>query len=556
MLQKWVTFRVTEERRIAVYKEISEGSTPAPRFYFMVVASNMIAVLGLMSNSPAVIIGAMLVAPLMTPIFGIALALIRGAPSLLGRALRAEVLGVSLCIAISFLFGLVPMSMELTTEMLGRSQPNLLDLLVAVFAGLAGSYAMVDERISPTLPGVAIATAIVPPLANTGLCFALGEINGGFGSFFLFLANFFSILIAASVVFASTGMATFSKKLSPSDLARRFGVAVVSLSIIAVVFTYSLVRLVNQRYLRQSIKTELIGAMTDIPGSYMREFMWERSDDGLHILATVRTPQTITPNRVADIQNQLSQALGRPIHLIIRNNPVKDIAASGSTSQVAAVEQEGEFLADKRASVEQKISLAEQVLWEHFSKWPGFNVLNTEYRKFRSGDLIVASVENPYPFTTAELLEVEQEIRDRTNNPNVQLTLSRSKPEILDDNGPLFPEWVNYEDWSGEEEPQMAAMKRSIADEIAAYPNVFLTRCHFRLRESGWKILMELTGLQALPPKALEGIRQRVSARHARPFELYAWFRPGTVITSEGYQSYDDFIKGPMEYNKRQWEQQ
>lgn len=556
MLQKWVTFKVTEERRITVFKEISEGSTPAPRFYFMVVAANMIAVLGLMSNSPAVIIGAMLVAPLMTPIFGIALSLIRGTPKLLGRSLRAEVLGVLLCIAISYFFGLLPLSMDPTAEMLARAQPNLLDLLVAVFAGLAGAYAMVDERISPTLPGVAIATAIVPPLANTGLCFALGEIAGGFGSFFLFLANFFSILIAASMVFAATGMGTYTKKLSPRDLTRRFGIAVVSLSIITVVFTFSLAKLVRQRHLRQSIKVELNQAMTEIPGSFMREFMWEKASDGLHVLATVRTPTTITPDRVATIQNRMSKALDQPIHLIIRNNPVKDIAAIGSSAQVAAVDDKGDFLAAKRTPVEEKLSLAEQVLWEHFSKWPGFHVLNTEYRLMQSGDFLLVSVQNPYNFSPEEIAAAENAVRERIQDPNVFLILNRSKPEILDSYGSILPEWDNYEGWTERKEETITAIRQAVASELVDYSDVFLRRSHLRILKEGWKILLETTGLRPLKPEELEQIRTRVAARINQPLELYAWFRYEAVVTPDGYRSYDEFIREPMEHNKQRWEEE
>ena len=84
--------------------------------------------------------------------------------------------------------------------MLARTQPNLIDLLVAVFAGLAGAYALVDERISPALPGVAIATAIVPPLSTCGLCIAMGAWTGAFGALLLFLANFVSILLVALLV--------------------------------------------------------------------------------------------------------------------------------------------------------------------------------------------------------------------------------------------------------------------------------------------------------------------------------------------------------------------
>ena len=136
-----------------------------------------------MANSPAVVIGAMLVSPLMTPIFGTALGMIRGDGSLFGRAVRAEIGGILLAIAFGALFGTLPLATEVTPEMLSRTTPTLLDLLVAVFAGLAGTLAVVDERISPALPGVAISTAIVPPLSTCGLCLAVGAFKGAYGAF-------------------------------------------------------------------------------------------------------------------------------------------------------------------------------------------------------------------------------------------------------------------------------------------------------------------------------------------------------------------------------------
>ncbi|MEN8808614.1 MAG: DUF389 domain-containing protein, partial [Desulfobacterales bacterium] len=165
--------QITPERAQLVVQEISDASEPGLRFYILVIVSTMIAGFGLTMNSTAVIIGAMLVAPLMTPIFGIALALIRGDARLLGRASQAEIAGVAAAIAMGFILGIIYPSLEPTPEMISRTQPQLFDLMVAIFSGFAGAYALVDEKISPALPGVAIATAIVPPLANTGLCFAV-----------------------------------------------------------------------------------------------------------------------------------------------------------------------------------------------------------------------------------------------------------------------------------------------------------------------------------------------------------------------------------------------
>ena len=159
--------QVSPERAKTVVDEITVGSSSHFRFYAMLIASAMIATFGLSANSTAVIIGAMLVSPLMTPIFGVALGMLEGNPRLLGRALVAEFLGAALAIGAAYLIGTMDFTAgEATPEMLLRTRPNLLDLLVAIFAGFAGAYALVDARISPALPGVAIATAIVPPLAT------------------------------------------------------------------------------------------------------------------------------------------------------------------------------------------------------------------------------------------------------------------------------------------------------------------------------------------------------------------------------------------------------
>lgn len=561
MLKNPITFNVTPERRIEIFKEISDGSTPAPKFYFMVVASVMIAVLGLIGNSPAVIIGAMLVAPLMTPIFGIALSLVRGAHKLLGRALRAEVMGILLCIGISYIFGLIPMAIEPTHEMLSRSQPNLLDLMVAVFAGLAGAYAMVDERISPSLPGVAIATAIVPPLANAGLCFAIGETTYGFGSLLLFLANFFSILIAASIIFATTGMGAYTKSLSRQELVRRFGVAVICLLALTIVFTYSLAQLVHKRQIHQSIRSELVQALVGFPGTHLNRFNWSSAHDGLHVLAVVRTPNVIDPVEVAKIQSRLEKALEQKTHLIIRTTLVKDIAAIGSASHVADMEAGDEGVHKKnnlpgeQIPSQKKASLAEQVLWEHFSKWPGFYVNNVEYREHEAGDFILANVQNAYAFTKKELISAESAIRIRLKDPDVFLIISRLKPDIIDNRGPLIPEWDNYEDWTEEKEKQMVAIEEATQAEMATIKDVFFQRCHLRFVKDQWKILIETTGLRPLTPKELEQIRSRLAVKFNQPLEVYAWFRYDAVVTPGGYTSFQDFIKAPMRYNKQQWKE-
>jgi len=247
MAGRFVWLKTSPQRVETVIGDIKFGSEPRFSFYAMLLVSSLIASIGLIADSTAVIIGAMLVSPLMTPIFGIALSMLRGDTRLFWKAVSTEVLGVIIAVGVAFILGMLPLAIEATPEMLARTKPNLLDLLVAVFAGFAGTFAIIDERVSPALPGVAIATAIVPPLSNTGLCLALGATGGAIGSFTLFVAIFFAILLIGALTFAAAGMQTKTAKLKQKDLARNFLFAVAGFVFVSVLLTQSLVNMVSER---------------------------------------------------------------------------------------------------------------------------------------------------------------------------------------------------------------------------------------------------------------------------------------------------------------------
>jgi len=135
----------------------------------------MIGCYGLFENSPAVVIGAMIVAMLLGPISGVALGLVERNNPLLRRALSTLVGGVSVVYGTAFLAGLVHSEFPLTGETYARTAPNLLDLLIALGGGAAGAYAMVSPRLSLATVGVAISTALVPALSSSAICVARGE---------------------------------------------------------------------------------------------------------------------------------------------------------------------------------------------------------------------------------------------------------------------------------------------------------------------------------------------------------------------------------------------
>jgi len=178
----------------------------AVSFALTLALSVTIAVMGLATDSVAIVIGAMLVAPLMTPIMGFVGAI---GLSLGRRATRAAILvlaGSFGSIGLAALLSRLLLDLQLGDEIMGRTSPDIRDLVVAVAAGAAGAYATAREDVSASLPGVAVAVALVPPLAVTGLLLDSGEYTLAWGSMLLFLTNLFAIALSALVVFAATGV--------------------------------------------------------------------------------------------------------------------------------------------------------------------------------------------------------------------------------------------------------------------------------------------------------------------------------------------------------------
>jgi uncharacterized hydrophobic protein (TIGR00271 family) len=177
------------------------------RFAVMLALSVVIAVLGLSMNSDAVIIGAMLIAPLMTPLIGTAAALVMAWPRRLAQSALAVLAGSAGAVGISFvLTWLLPAADRvLTPAVLSRTSPDLRDLVVALAAGAAGAYATAREDVSAALPGVAVAVALVPPLAATGFTLAVGRADLAGGAFLLFAANLVAIVLVGAVVLVASG---------------------------------------------------------------------------------------------------------------------------------------------------------------------------------------------------------------------------------------------------------------------------------------------------------------------------------------------------------------
>ncbi len=214
---------LNEDRKWQIYQEISESvSLSSSSYWLQVLFSAGIATLGLVLNSPAVIIGAMLISPLMGSILASGLGLAVGDLVLVARASVNLILSCTLAIALALLLVFCLPFKEITSEILARTQPNLLDLLVALFSGAVGSVAIcqVSQGVATSLPGVAIAVALMPPLCvvgyGLGIQLSVANSNGlqiALGGGLLFFTNLVAIIFTAMVVFFLVHLDTSSVQL-------------------------------------------------------------------------------------------------------------------------------------------------------------------------------------------------------------------------------------------------------------------------------------------------------------------------------------------------------
>lgn len=213
-VRAWVSRRTSasEDRATLQDKVYFEGpSAPVryARFAALMGFASVIASFGVVVESTAVVIGAMLVAPLMVPLMGIALAVPMGWARRLRRCAGVAVSGVGIAIATGAIVGASGRGVDVTTntEVLSRISPTAADLAIAIAAGSAGAYALARRDVSDSLPGVAVAIALVPPLTVVGLCWQQQAWSAGNGALLLFLTNAAAIIVAGGIMFVAVGAA-------------------------------------------------------------------------------------------------------------------------------------------------------------------------------------------------------------------------------------------------------------------------------------------------------------------------------------------------------------
>ena len=332
-----------------VNAQVNDDAGWSGRYLFMVAMSAAIAMMGMLLPSPAVVIGAMLISPLMGPIMGLGFALATLDARHIRRAFFALLAGSVLAVLFTAALVLLSPLQNVTDEITSRTRPNLFDLLVALFSALAGTYATIRGR-SGTIVGVALATALMPPLATVGFGLATGNAAAFSGALLLFVTNFVTIALTATVMARLYG---FGPKLSPRQTALQTLAIVLTFAALSAPLALSLRRLAWEGGASASARRAIEGSFGD--GARISRIDLDYGAQPLAVTATVLTPKYVrgAEGRAAAA---LRQTLGRPVAVTIDQLHVGEGTADAAAVQSAQASPSGrdaasDTLADRLALV-------------------------------------------------------------------------------------------------------------------------------------------------------------------------------------------------------------
>lgn len=342
LLRWWMRDVIGTVNQAEVIEKRREDCLLSERYLFLTAMSAGIAVLGLMLSSAAVVIGAMLLSPLMGPIMGLGFALAIGDYQWLKQSARSLAWGTVMAVGLTGLLVYMSPIQTITPEIAARTQPNLFDLFVALFSALAGAYAMIRGR-EGTIVGVAIATALMPPLAVVGFGLATWNWTVFSGALLLYVTNLITIALTA------WGMARlYGFKTSLSARQSTFqNVAVFAVFIaLAVPLAYSLQQIAFQTNAQRIARAEIEEAF--VADSEISRLDMEFRGEPIVAAATVYTPN-ISDTAEAEIERALAQRLGEPVELTLTQFQVGTSASAAQAAQLSATRANEEAAALARA---------------------------------------------------------------------------------------------------------------------------------------------------------------------------------------------------------------
>jgi uncharacterized hydrophobic protein (TIGR00271 family) len=312
---------VDQDARDEMIRSLRGGAWLGVDYVALLLASCAIATLGLVENSAAVIIGAMIIAPLMAVIQAIAFGALEGDAKIFWRAATTLALGILTAVALSALLARSIGFLGFGNEILSRVRPNLLDLGIALAAGAIGGFARTRPSIANSLAGTAIAVALMPPLCVVGIGIAAGNWQISRGAALLFTTNLLGIMLASMIVFFLAG---FARRHVTAALGWTAALAV----LIVVPLGLSFRELIRETALENALRAALTHQTVTFRQATLvsSQFDWLIHPPIVTLL--VRSDQRLSPHQVALLQAFARRVTGQPFQLIVDMSLTQRVTAA------------------------------------------------------------------------------------------------------------------------------------------------------------------------------------------------------------------------------------
>jgi uncharacterized hydrophobic protein (TIGR00271 family) len=277
--------------------DLGSGDTASKRsaFWTMLVVSAVIAAAGVLSDSTATVIGAMIIAPLSTPIMGVALGVVLRDGGLARRSVTLVTAGGGLVVLVGVLFVfLTPGTANLfaNSQISARTSPGLLDLVAAIATGVAGSVALTRRDVAAVLPGVAIAISLVPPLVVVGVCLGQGAFVLALGALILFVSNFVALVMVGVLVFTAAGYASEGAVSSGMSTRRAYTAIGTLLVLVLIPLVGNTVATYAVAVWTDRVKTTAESWITSVPGAEVDDVNLVSGTFYVHVRSPAGTPPT------------------------------------------------------------------------------------------------------------------------------------------------------------------------------------------------------------------------------------------------------------------------
>ena len=326
---------------------IQADALPSKTFFIMNALAAIIAGYGLLADSSAVVIGAMLVAMMLGPISGIALSFIDNRWILFRTSFITLILGLIMIYSIGIILGLININIPITGEILARTQPTIMDLMIALAGGAAGAFAAISPRLSVAVVGVAVATALVPPLVASGILIAHLEWKNAANALILAITNIIAIQVSSSLVLWIAGFRRGSDtevKSNVFEFIKRNIISLLFLVGLAIYLTLNFIHMLNKQIYENEVKSD-VNQYFNINNNIVDTIQFDKRDAFTLVRIVVRGDTTPT---ALDIQ-KLNQLLPKDSNekstiAQIRFIPVEIIEAPNSPSNTVIQHKEAERL--------------------------------------------------------------------------------------------------------------------------------------------------------------------------------------------------------------------